>query len=327
MRILISVYSDLPTWNIPDDEVARVRREFPHHEVVHARDAAETVSLIGEAEAAFSSMIDRAALAAAPGLKWVHSPAAGVGSMLFPELVASPVVLTNSRGMHADAMAEHVIGVIIALLRKLPEAFAHQAARRWGHEAMSAGEPLRLVKGSTVGIIGPGAIGTAVARLASAMGATVDAIRRRPERGTPEGAHAVYAPPQLADRLPHWDVVVLTAPLTPETRGMIGAAQLALMKPGALLVNVGRGKLVKEADLIAALRAGRIRAAALDVVEHEPLDPASPLWDLPNVLITPHVSGLRDDYWPRATDLFIENLRRYEAGEPLRNVVDKNSGY
>lgn len=327
MRILISIYSDISTWNIPDEEVARVRREFPRDDVVHARDAAETVALAREADVAYSSLIHRDALAAASRLRWVHSPAAGIGSMLFPELIASPVILTNSRGLHGDAMAEHVIGVTIALLRKLPEAFAHQGAHRWGHEAMSAGEPLRLVKGSTFGVIGLGAIGSAVARIASAMGATVEAIRRHPEHGAPEGVHAVYGPSQLAERLPQWDVVVLAAPHTPETRGLIGAAQLSVMKPGAVLVNVGRGKLVKEADLVAALAARRIRAAALDVVEHEPLDPASPLWDLPNALVTPHVSGLRADHWPRATDLFIENLRRFQAGQPLLNVVDKRSGY
>jgi phosphoglycerate dehydrogenase-like enzyme len=327
MQILISIYSPLPTWNIPDSEVERLRREFPHHSFLHARDAAETSALIVDADAAFSSLIRGESLATARRLRWVHSPAAGVGSLLSREMISSRVVLTNSRGMHADAMAEHVIGVIVALFRKLPEAMAHQAARHWGHEEMSKGAPLRLVRGSTIGIIGPGAIGTAVAKLANAMGARVEAIRRRPELGPPEGAHAAYGQDSLHDRLPHWDAVVLAAPLTPETRGLIGRAELSAMKTGAILVNVGRGKLVREGDLIDALENRVIRGAALDVVEHEPLDPDSPLWMLPNVLITPHVSGLRPDYWERATDLFIENLRRFEAGEPMANVVDKSAGY
>jgi phosphoglycerate dehydrogenase-like enzyme len=327
MQILISIYSDLATWNIPVEQVERLRREFPHHSFLHARDAAEAQTLIAEADAAFSSLIRGDALAAAKRLRWVHSPAAGIGSMLSPDMISSPVILTNSRGMHADAMAEHVIGVVIALMRKFPEVFAHQAARRWGHEEMAAGLPLRLVRGSVVGIVGPGAIGTAVAKLACAMGATVEAIRRHPERGPSEGIHAVYGQDRLRDRLPHWDVVVLAAPLTPETRGMIGRAELSAMKRDAILVNVGRGKLVKEQELIEALRDGLIRAAALDVVEHEPLDPASPLWTLPNALITPHISGLRADYWDRATDVFADNLRRFEAGLPLANVVDKTAGY
>lgn len=327
MNVLISIFSDIPTWNIPEAHVRRLRERFPHHRFAHARDAAETDALAADAEIAFSSLIRRSTLAAAPRLKWIHSPAAGVGSMLFPEMLASPVVLTNSRGTHAEAMAEHVIGVTIAMLRKLPEAVAHQAAHRWAHDAMSAGPPHRLVKGSIVGIIGPGAIGTAIARLASALGACVEAVRRRPELGPPEGARAVFGPDRLRERLPAWDIVVLAAPLTPETRGMIGASELGAMKPDAVLVNVGRGKLVREADLIDALRDRRIGGAVLDVVEHEPLDPASPLWDLPNVLITPHTSSLRADYWDIATDLFAENLRRWDAGEPLLNVVDKTAGY
>jgi phosphoglycerate dehydrogenase-like enzyme len=327
MRVLISIYSDLPTWNIPASEVDRVRREFPHLTVLHARSAAETLSLVRDADVAFSSLIRREALAAARRLKWIHSPAAGVGSMLFPEMQESPVVLTNARGMHANAIAEHVIGVVIALFRKMREAFAHQSAHRWGHAAMSGGAPLRLVRGSVLGVIGPGAIGSTVAQLASAMGATVEAIRRRPELGAPDGVHAVYGPASLLERLPHWDVVVLAAPLTAETKGLIAARELEAMKRDAVLVNVGRGKLVNEADLARALGSGLIGGAALDVVEHEPLDPASPLWDLPNALITPHISGLWADYWTSATDLFIENLRRYDSGRPLLNVVDKKSGY
>ena len=327
MNILVSIFSDILTWNIPDAHVRRLRECFPHHQFAHARDAAETDALAPDAEIAFSSLIRRSTLAAAPRLKWIHSPAAGVGSMLFPEMIGSPVVVTNSRGTHAEAMAEHVIGVIIAVLRKVPEAFAHQGARRWAHEAMSLGPPHRLVKGSTMGIIGPGAIGSAIARLASAFGARVEVLRRRIELGPPAGATAVFGPDQLRERLPEWDVVVLAAPLTPETRGMIGAPELALMKSDALLVNVGRGKLIRESELIAALRDKRIGGAALDVVEHEPLDPQSPLWDLPNVLLTPHTSSLRADYWDVATDLFAENLRRWDAAEPLLNVVDKNAGY
>lgn len=327
MIVLVSIYSDIPTWNIPVAQVQRLGDRFPQHRFLHARNAAETDALIPEADVAFSSVIRPATLAAAPRLKWIHSPAAGVGSMLFPEMVASPVVVTNSRGTHAEAMAEHAVGMIIAVFRKFPEAFAHQAARRWGHEALTGGAPSRLVRGSTIGIVGPGAIGGAIATLASAFGARVEAIRRRPELGPPPGATAVFPPDRLRERLPSWDVVVLAAPLTPETRGMIGAAELALMKPDAVLVNMGRGKLVREAELVEALRQNRIGGAALDVFEHEPLDAASPLWELPNVFITPHTSSLRADYWDIAVDLFLENLRRFDAGQPLLNVVDKTAGY
>jgi phosphoglycerate dehydrogenase-like enzyme len=327
MNVLISIYSPIASWNIPDAQVDRLRRDFPRHRFVQARSAEETAALAPEADVAFSSLIRADALRAAARLRWIHSPAAGVGSMLTPELRARDLLLTNSRGTHADAMAEHVLGLVLALFRKLPESAREQAARRWAHDDLSQPPPFRLVRGSVVGIVGSGAIGSAIARLASAFGARVEAIRRRPELGAPDGVTAVFAPGALASRLGHWDVVVLAAPLTPETHGLIGRAELEAMKPDAVLVNVGRGKLVREADLIDALRAGRLRAAALDVVEREPLDPASPLWAMPNVLITPHTSSLRADYWDLATDLFIENLRRFDRGEPLLNVVDQEAGY
>lgn len=327
MRVLISIYSDIPTWNIPDDQADRLQRAFPHHEFVRARNQDQTLEGIREADVVFSSQIYDNALAANTRLKWIHSPAAGIGSMLSAAMIAGPIVLTNSRGNHAEAIAEHVIGVVLALYRKLPEAFRHQAARHWAHAEMTGGEPLRLIRGSVFGVVGPGGIGSTIARFASALGATVEGIRRRPELGAPEGLSAVFAPSHLRARLPSWDVVVLAAPLTNETRGLIGTAELRVMKRDAILVNIGRGKLVKEADLVDALRTRTIAAAALDVVEHEPLDLASPLWDMPNVLITPHIAGLRPDHWEVAVDLFAENLRRFEAGQPLLNVVDKQAGY
>lgn len=326
-RILVSIYSDIPSWNIPNAQVERLRLAFPQHEFVQAKDPDETLAGIRDADVAFSSQIYDNALQAGTRLKWIHSPAAGIGSMLSAAMVASPVTLTNSRGNHAEAIAEHVIGVVLALYRQLPEAFRQQAAHTWAHVQMTAGEPFRLFRGSAVGIVGPGEIGSAVARLASALGATVEGIRRRPELGAPSGMSAVFAPAHLHERLPAWDVVVLATALTAETRGLIGREELRLMKRDAILVNVGRGKLVKEADLVEALRDRTIAAAALDVVEHEPLDPGSPLWDMPNALITPHVSGLRPDYWDLAVNLFAENLRRFDTGQPLLNVVDKTAGY
>jgi phosphoglycerate dehydrogenase-like enzyme len=304
-----------------------LRQEFPQHEFVRAVNTDETLGAIRDADVAFSSLIDDRALEAGTRLRWVHTPAAGVGKMLTPAMIDSAVIVTNSRGNHAEAIAEHVIGVVLALFRKLPEAFAHQRSHRWAHAIMAEGEPLRLLRGCVVGIVGPGGIGSQIARLAAAFGAASEGIRRRPELGIPDGMRAVFPPDRLRARLGMWDVVVLATPLTSETRGMIGAAELRAMKREAVLVNIGRGKLIKEADLVDALRARTIAAAALDVVEHEPLDPASPLWNLPNALITPHVAGLRPDHWDMAVDLFADNLRRFESGEPLRNVVDKRAGY
>jgi phosphoglycerate dehydrogenase-like enzyme len=176
-------------------------------------------------------------------------------------------------------------------------------------------------------IVGLGAVGGAVARAAAALGVRVSGVRRNPAAGRPEGVSAVTGPDRLPALLPTADAVVLAAPLTASTRSLIGAPELALMKPGAILVNVARGKLVDERALDDALARGALGGAALDVFEREPLDPASPLWDRPNVILTPHTSGFRQDYWEAVADLFIENARRLESGQPLLNLVDKRAGY
>jgi D-2-hydroxyacid dehydrogenase (NADP+) len=246
--------------------------------------------------------------------------------MLFPSLMASDVILTNSRGMHAETIAEHVIALTLALFRGVPTAVRRQSERMWAQEELSVPGP-RLLRGSTMGIVGLGGIGAAIAAAASGLGMRVEGLRRRTNAEPLAGVHAAYPIGALHERLPHWDVVVLAAPQTRETQGLIGAPELALMRRDAILVNIARGKLVREADLIDALTRGLIGGAALDVVEDEPLDPGSPLWGLPNVFITPHVAGFRPQYWERLTDLFLENLRRYRANEPLLNVVDKQAGY
>jgi phosphoglycerate dehydrogenase-like enzyme len=326
MRVLVSIFSPAAWWNVPDAHVARLRSGFPDIEFVHVRNDDELMRAVGGVEVAFAGELPREAFAAAPRLRWIHSPAAGIGGMLYPALVNSPVVLTNSRGMHAVSIAEHVIGVALALLRRLPLAVQRQAEHRWAqHEVADAG--IRTLAGLRMGIVGMGAIGSAVARLASAFGVEVHATRRRVDAPAPEGVRSVVSPDRLHDLLRHADIVVLAAPQTRETWSLIGRAEFEAMKPGAILINVSRGKLVDEAALTEAVTSGRIGGAALDVFAHEPLDASSPLWDLSNVLITPHVSGMRPDYWEAAVGIFAENLRRYRANEPLLNVVDKQAGY
>jgi phosphoglycerate dehydrogenase-like enzyme len=178
-----------------------------------------------------------------------------------------------------------------------------------------------------MGIVGLGSIGGAVAERAAALGVEVIAVRRTPSAPRPPCVSAVYPPAELDAVLRRADLVVLAAPLTADTRGLIGAGELRRMKREAVLINVARGKLVREDELAAELAHGTIAGAALDVFEHEPLPASSPLWDLPNVVITPHTSSFRSDYWALAVDLFASNLRRFERGEPLANVVDKAAGY
>ncbi len=259
-------------------------------------------------------------------LRWVQSPAVGVGSLMFPELLASAVVLTSARGIRARSIAEHVLGVTIALARLLPATLRAQAAAPLG-AGRARNRPHARSRDSRMGIVGLGAIGLEVANIAAPFGFRVSAIRRRAGQPVPAGVDAVWTPDRLHDLLAQSDVVVLAAPHTPETKRLIGRAQIDRMKPGALLVNVARGKLVDDEALIEALRDGRLGGAALDVFSQEPLDPSSPYWDLPNVIVTPHTSGAMHDYWTPLVALFAENLRRFEKGEPLLNVVDKVAGY
>lgn len=326
MTILVLIHSIFEMWTVPDAAVEWLRGEFPSHRFLHARDDDDGLRLIGDAEIAFSSQVNPDQLAAAPRLRWIHSPAAGIAGMLYPEMLARDVVLTNSRGLSADIIAEHVIAVTLALFRRLPLAFERQAARIWAQEEVgSAGN--RAVAGAHVLIVGLGAIGAATARRMAALDAQVTAIRRRADAPRPPGVSAVRAPEELLHALSAADVVVIAAPQTTRTRGLIGRRELSAMKPDAVLVNVSRGGLLDEAALVEALRAGRLGGAALDVFRNEPLTPDSPMWDVPNLLITPHTAGYRRNHWDAVVALFADNLRRFERGEPLLNVVDKQAGY
>jgi phosphoglycerate dehydrogenase-like enzyme len=327
VKVLVGIFSPFAAWNIPIEHVDRLRREFPHHQFDHAKCQAEMLPLVGEADAAFTSELQAEHLAVARRLRWVHSPAAGVGGMLFPAMIASPVTISNSRGMSADQIAEHVIGLALALYRKFPLAFRSQAARHWAQDESMAPPPLRSLQRSNVLLIGLGSIGAACAWRFAALGATVSGVRRRLDQPAPRGVERVGTRAGLRDLLAAADIAVVTAPQTSETVGMIGEGELRAMKQDGILINVSRGKLVDEAALARVLADGAIGGAGLDVFEHEPLDRSNPLWAQPNVIITPHTSGFRPDHWDAATTLFAENLRRFDAGQPLLNVVDKSSGY
>ena len=323
MKVVTSVYFD-PAWMLPLEEVERLRRAFPQIAVVDAPSRDDRLRELPDADVAFLSHLKPDEFLAAPRLRWIQSPAAGVAGLLFPELRTSAVTLTNARGIHGDAIAEHVLAVSIALFRQLNVAILRQSRHEWVKDGPAT---FRMLGGHVMGVVGLGSIGTAVAGRAAALGMDVIAVRRTVSAPRPTSVSTVYSPAELDALLSRADVVVLTAPLTGDTRGLIGAAQLRRMKRDAVLVNVGRGKLVREAELAEELARGTIAGAALDVFEHEPLTPSSPLWDLPNVILTAHTSGFRDDYWTLAVDLFASNLRRFERGDLLINVVDKQAGY
>jgi len=328
MNILVGVISPAPAWIMPRHFVDQIRRDFPQHTVSEAWDRDAVRRLLPEADAAFTPFVDRDIFPSASRLRWVQSPAVGVGSLMFPELLASPVVITSARGIRARSIAEHVLGVTIALARRLPIAMRAQVAHRWAQDELEgATVDVRTLEGQRMGIVGLGAIGLELVKIAAPFGFRISAIRRRAGEPKPQGVDEVWPLDRLPDLLAASDVVVLALPHTPETKRVIGKRELDRIKRGALLVNVARGKLVDDDAVIEALRDGRLGGAALDVFSEEPLDPASPYWDLPNVLVTPHTSGAMQDYWTPLVALFTDNLRRFEKGEPLRNVVDKKAGY
>lgn len=253
-------------------------------------------------------------------LRWVHWAGAGVDAVLFPALVESDVVLTNSRGIFDRAMAEYVLGVAIGFAKRFPESYALQAQRSWRHRLTG------MVKDRDVLVVGVGGIGRTIAQLLRGVGMHVTGLGRRARAGDRDFG-TIFAPEDLDWLLPRSDYVVVAAPLTDETRRMFGAAQFRAMKPTAYFINVARGAIVHESALIEALQAGEIAGAALDCFEIEPLPAHSPLWSLPGVVVSPHLCGDYVGHAEALVDLFCDNFRRFRAGAPLLNVVDKVRGY
>jgi phosphoglycerate dehydrogenase-like enzyme len=315
-------------WNLPARCRERLEREFPDVRFESPPDRAAADRAVAGADVVLGWAVNAGNLARAERLRWIHLTAAGVASYLFPALIESPVVVTNARGLHAASMSEHALAMMLALARKLHLARDAQRERRWTQDEQFGDRqpPFAQLEGGTLGIVGFGAVGRALAVRARALGMRVLVVRRRPD-AAPGPADAQWGRERLPELLERSDWVVLVAASTAETHRLVGRAELARMKPGAVLINLGRGALVDEAALVEALIAGRIAGAALDVFEREPLPPGSPLWTLPQVLITPHTSGLGPRFWERTCELFARNLRRFRAGEPLENVVDKRAGY
>ncbi|WP_432476634.1 D-2-hydroxyacid dehydrogenase [Nocardioides sp. GXQ0305] len=268
----------------------------------------------------FFSAALREAWPAADGLEWIHVASAGVDTLLFDELRASDVVLSNARGVFDQPIAEFVAASVLAHDKRLHESARLQRAHEWRHR-----ETTRTA-GSRALVVGTGGIGRAIARLLRALGVEVTGGGRTPRTEDPDFG-AVVATADLRDHLGDQDHVVLAAPLTDQTRGLIGAAELAAMKPTAHLVNIGRGPLVDEDALLDALRSGRIAAASLDVFETEPLPDDHPFWDLEQVHVSAHMSGDVVGWRDALAVQFEDNLRRWVAGEPPASVVDKERGY
>jgi len=327
-NLLIVIHHRFELWRAPMWFGQRLARDFPQIKIVQ-RDSYEGIEEhLRDAEIIFTISLRPEQFAVTRSLRWIHAPTAAVHQFLFPELVNSDVILTHSTEVHGPVVAEHVIALIFALAKKIPQATVLQQKHVWGKEGMwRQGYCPREIAGATLGLIGVGSIGRRVARMASALGMRVIAVREHVEKGAPEGVEAVFAPSELDKLLAQSDFVVVAAPLVSATQSLMNAERLALMKRDAFLINVGRGPQVDVAALADALRNRRITGAALDVFEHEPLPPDSPFWDLDNLLITPHTAGLTEKLWDRHYDLFSDNLRRYLSHQPLRHIVDKHKGY
>ena len=327
-KLLLVTYHRLDLWLVPEWFAERLRKEFPQFEVVRMTAYDGVEQELAEAEILFTQSIRPEQFRTASRLRWIHSPAAAVHQFLFPELIESDVILTNAREVHGPVVAEHVLAVIFALAKRVPQDVRFQQKHIWGQEILweQRAAPAEIT-GATLGLVGLGSIGRNVAKRAAALGMHVICIRQNSAAETPEGVEEVLPPSRLDELLARSDYVVLAIPVTRQTRGMIGREQLPHMKAEAYLINVGRGPLVQEEALVEALRAKKIAGAALDVFEKEPLPPDSPFWDLENVLVTPHTAGMTTKLWERHYALFSENLRRFLRGEPLLAIVDKKRGY
>src|SRR5258708_1427124 len=328
-------------WSLPPEGAAILLKAAPPGWRVHIvtsptssdgdgprRPSDEVMTAIAEAEVYFGFGIPRELFGAAPQLGWVHSAAAGVGSALHDEMRQSDVMLTNSAGVHAIPIAEYVVAGILHFLRGFDVAIAQQGNRTWDKAFfVSPDAPLREMDSVRVLIVGTGGLGGETAKRLFALGATCTGVRRRVELGPPAGFDRVIALGDIEEELPKHDVVVLAAPFTTETAGLLTARRLDLLPMNAIVVNVARGALIDDEALIDRLERGRLRGAVLDVFREAPLAATSPLWQLRRGLLTPHTSPVSPGrFWPRQLDLFPDNWTPYVPADPPRNGVDKNAG-
>ena len=293
-------------------------------QVRYVTQEADIASAVSGADVAFGwgfkSQLTKAVWRAGDALRWVHWCGSGVDSIVDEALVDSEVILTNSRGTVSRGMAEFTLALILAFAKKLPDTLRFQTHHQWTHQLNEQ------IVGASALVIGVGSIGREIGRVLSAVGLEVDGMGRH-RREWDADFRKIYAVDELDTRLPYYDYVVLILPSTSQTTHLFGAKQFDLMKSTARLINLARGTIVDERALIDALDRGDLAGAGLDVFESEPLPARSPLWDMKNVIVSPHVSGEFEGYEAVVADLFVENVRRYMSDEPLLNVIDKRIGF
>jgi D-2-hydroxyacid dehydrogenase (NADP+) len=308
---------------LSEAQLAQIRAAAPDAGLLVTDEPAEMEAALNEFEI-IAGPVPHELVLRAPKLRWFQQWGAGADWLLRrPEAVSRDFILTNVSGIHAIPISEHILAMMLAFARNLPISIRGQERHHWldGNEKSTC-----ELAGGTLLLVGVGAIGRRTAQLAHALGMRVLGIRRNPAEMVAE-IEQMAGPEGLAALLPEADFVVLTVPLTHETRNMIGQRELRAMRPGSYIINIGRGGTIDETALLQALKDGWIAGAGLDVFEAEPLPADSPFWDMQNVIITAHYAGSTPYYDRRALDIFVENLRRYRAGEPLQHVVDKELGY
>jgi phosphoglycerate dehydrogenase-like enzyme len=340
-RAVVDLTSHRPVWSAPDAVVGAFSRALGRGwDVVRvsAASSSDGDGAAGSGEAAAAARgaevyvgwgVPGAVAAAGAGtLRWAHTAAAGAAASITPELRAAQVTLTNSRGIHAEPIADWVLTAIGFCLRGFHVAIEAQQSGRWAKDVFTDGTVrVREYSGTRVGLVGLGGIGAAVARRCAGLGMDVGAVRRHAARRPPRGVGWVRGPAHLSALARRSDVLVLAAPSTVETRGLVTREVLAALPSGAYLINVARGHLVDEAALLQALDTGRLAGCALDVFAREPLPPDHPFWRHPRVLMFPHACGVSERFWERQAELLVENARRFRAGRRLRNVVNLDLGY
>ncbi len=303
--------------------MAQARAIAPGYQVVVTNDPRQIARLLDQIEIVAGSG-PYELFAPGKSLRWVQQWGAGADWLEdAPDAVRAGFILTNASGVHAIPISEHIFAFLLAFARRLPKAFRDQQRHEWRHHGF---EDVFELHGKTLLMVGVGAIGEHAAKVGCALGMRVLGVRRHPDQAAGCVAE-MYPPEQMLELLPQVDFVVLTVPLTAETRHMIGERELRAMKPSACIINIGRGATIDQIALVRALQEGWIAGAGLDVTDPEPLPSDSPLWDMPNVIITAHYSGLTPHYNERAVEIFLDNLRRYVNRQPLQNVVNKELGY
>ena len=314
--VLVLVLSDA------DDPELRMLDGVPHLRINSLADLtseamqAEIILLWGAPRDLF-----RAVFLACPGVRWIHSRAAGLDKSMFPELVQSPVPVTNGSGVFSPSLGEFALAAILYFAKDFPRMLRNQKAGRWEQFLVEE------ISGQTVGIVGYGDIGRAVASRAHAMGMRVLALKRHAPASDDPFIAQFFTPGELAAMLAQCDYVVVAAPLTPETHHMIGDAAFATIKPSAVIINIGRGPVIDQAALVRALTDKRIRGAGLDVFEQEPIPEGDPIYKFENVLVSPHCADQTKTWLRQAMDFFLQQYARFTAGQPLENIVDKHLGY